>query len=217
MTRSRLVRAVIFAGFLCFGVGGAAAQTSPRVIPPPVPVMPSSRPMSDATRPENEIARPSRAAAEAPPAAKPVPQKPRARVHATICGNPKLSCRTEITFQPWDLPFHSPRSSVIYDTELFYAVILKSLAAPDDSCDIFVSENERQAAQALFPDRKVFASRCAEPDALFYTNTRPNYRIMALYAGRTLAEANRTLAAVKAAGKFPGAYVRQMRTGFNGT
>ncbi len=40
---------------------------------------------------------------------------------------------------------------------------------------------------------------------------------MAVYAGPTLAEANRVLAAVKATGKFSGAYVKRMRAGFNGT
>jgi hypothetical protein len=41
--------------------------------------------------------------------------------------------------------------------------------------------------------------------------------MMAVYAGSTLAEAKRVLAAVKATGKFPGANLRRIRTGFNGT
>jgi hypothetical protein len=100
---------------------------------------------------------------------------------------------------------------------LFYAVILKSMKASDDNCEIFIPESERTAAQDLFPDKKVFTSRCAEPGTLYYTNTRPNTRLMALYAGSTLAEANRTLAAVKATGKFSDASIRRMRAGFNGT
>ena len=41
---------------------------------------------------------------------------------------------------------------------------------------------------------------------------------MAVYAGTTLAQAKRFLNAVKATtGKFPGANIRPMRTGFNGT
>jgi endonuclease V-like protein UPF0215 family len=52
---------------------------------------------------------------------------------------------------------------------------------------------------------------------LFYTNVDPKFRIMAVYGGATLAEAKRVLEAVKATGKFPGAYMRRMRTGFNGT
>ncbi len=40
---------------------------------------------------------------------------------------------------------------------------------------------------------------------------------MAVYAGATLADANRTLRAVKATGKFPGANIRRMRAIMNGT
>jgi hypothetical protein len=137
--------------------------------------------------------------------------------HASICGDPTVACKTSVTFQPYNLPFRVPANAVIFDTELFYAVILKSVRVKNDDCDVFVSEAERLSAQSLFPDRKVFASRCYEPGDLFYTNVNDNYRIMAVYAGKTLAEANRTLAAVKATGKFPGANVRRMRTGFNGT
>jgi hypothetical protein len=212
MIKSMSLRAMIGAAFLCGGFAfNVVGQTRP-----PVTIAPPSPPMRDAMPPSSEIERPSRTAAEV--AAAPVAQKPRAMAHGVICGNPKVLCRTgEIIFHPYDLPFRAPRSAVIYDTELFYAVILKSLAAGDDNCDIFISEEERLAAQALFPDRKVFASRCTDPENLFYTNTKPNYRIMAVYAGKTLAEANRALAAVKASGRFAGANLRRMRTGFNGT
>ena len=135
----------------------------------------------------------------------------------TICGNPNAACPSQAIFEPHDLPFRVPRNAVIWETELFYAVILKSMNAPDENCDAHIPESERLAAQRLFPDRKVFASRCVEPATLYYTNTRPNTRLMAVYAGPTLAEANRTLAAVKATGKFSGAYIRRMRAGFNGT
>lgn len=136
---------------------------------------------------------------------------------AAICGNPKVACKTSVTFQPHDLPFRVPANAVILDTELFYVVLLKSMPAKDDSCDVFIPETERLAAQALFPDRKVFSSRCVEPGELFYTNVSENQRMMAVYAGSTLAEAKRVLAAVKATGKFPGANLRRIRTGFNGT
>jgi hypothetical protein len=100
---------------------------------------------------------------------------------------------------------------------LFYAIILKTVKSPDDDCKIFVPEKERLAAQALFPDHKVFSSRCTEPGELYYTNTSANAHFMAVYAGTTLAEANRTLATVQATGKFAGANIRRMRAGFNGT
>ena len=141
----------------------------------------------------------------------------RQRARAAICGNPKLACKTTSTFQPNDLPFRIPKNSVIFDTELFYAIILKSVTGDEGDCNIFVPESERLAAQELFPDHKVFASRCADIENLFYTNVSPKFRIMAVYAGTTLAESKRVLAAVKATGKFSGAYVRRMRTGFNGT
>ena len=137
--------------------------------------------------------------------------------HPPICGNPTAPCKTSVVFQPYNLPFRLPESAVIYDTDLFYAIILKSIKASDDNCKVFVPESERLAAQALFPDHKVFSSRCFEPGDLSYTNTSPNQRFMAVYAGMTLAEANRLLGAVKATGKFPGASIRRMRAEMNGT
>jgi hypothetical protein len=139
------------------------------------------------------------------------------RPRGSICGNPQVPCRTSATFQANDLPFRVPENSVIFDTELFYAVILKTLTSTEDDCTVFVPEGERLETQALFPDRKVFASRCYDIENLFYTNVDPRYRIMAVYAGPSLAEAKRVLASVKSTGKFPGAYLRRMRTGFNGT
>ena len=137
--------------------------------------------------------------------------------HPSVCGNPKVTCKTIVTFEPYNLPFRLPANAVIYDTELFYAIILKSVPIADDNCQVFVPERERLAAQALFPDHKVFSSRCFEPGDLSYTNTKPNQRFMAVYGGITLVEANQMLAAVKATGKFPGANLRRMRAEMNGT
>lgn len=134
----------------------------------------------------------------------------------SICGNPMVACKTSVTFQPNDLPFRVPAKSVIFDTESFYAIILKRVATREDDCDVFIPETERMQAQALFPDRKVFSSRCADIENLFYTNVNPNTRVMAVYAGTTL-EAKKVLQLVRATGKFPGAIMRRMRTGFNGT
>ena len=136
---------------------------------------------------------------------------------AAICGNPKIACRTSVTFQPHDLPFRVPANAVIWDTDPFYIVILKSVAARDDQCDVFVPEAERLNAQLLFPAHKVFTSRCVEPGELFYTNINDNQRIMAVFAGTTMADAKSMLATVKLTGKFPGANIRRVRTGFNGT
>jgi hypothetical protein len=144
-------------------------------------------------------------------------QKRRPVTHLPVCGNPTVPCKTTATFEPYDLPFRLPKTAVIYDTDLFYAIILKSVSAKDDDCDVFVPEEERLATQALFPDHKVFSSRCAMAGALSYSNTNPNQHFMAVYAGMTPAEANRMLAAVKATGKVPGANLRRMRATFNGT
>jgi hypothetical protein len=144
-------------------------------------------------------------------------QTRRRQSHASVCGNPQLPCKTSATFQAYDLPFRLPENAVIYDTELFYAILLKSVGVSEDDCDVFVPEPERLAAQALFPDRKVFTSRCPDIETMAYTNVSPKHRFMAVYAGSSLAEARRVLQAVKATGKFSGAMVRRMRTGFNGT
>ncbi len=96
-------------------------------------------------------------------------------------------------------------------------MVLKSVTTTEDNCNVFVPEKERVQTQLLFPDRKVFSSRCVDIENLFYTNVDPRYRIMAVYGGSTLPEATRVLETVKATGKFPGAYIRRMRTGFNGT
>ena len=108
---------------------------------------------------------------------------------------------------------------MIYETELFYAVVLKSVrdASKGSDCNVFVPESERLEAQALFPHNKVFASRCFETGDIHYTNVAPDQQFMAVYAGRTPAEANAMLARVKAAGKYPGANLRRMRAGINGT
>jgi len=144
-------------------------------------------------------------------------RRPQRAPKGAICGDPTVPCKTSVTFSEYDLPFRVPAKAVIFDTELFYAIILKSVAAAEDDCNAFVPEAERLQAQSLFPHRKVFSSRCIEPGELFYTNVSEKHRIMAVYAGTSLAEAKRMLTAVNATGKFPGAYIRRMRTGFNGT
>ena len=144
-------------------------------------------------------------------------QRKAKRPRGSICGNPTQPCKTIATFKPNDLPFRVPENSVIFDTELFYAVVLKSVRTTEDNCDVFVSEDDRLQAQSLFPENKVFASRCVDIENLFYTGVNPNVRILAVYAGTTLPEAQRMLAEVKAKGRYSGAFLRRMRTGFNGT
>ncbi|HYO63249.1 MAG TPA: hypothetical protein VER08_06285 [Pyrinomonadaceae bacterium] len=154
-------------------------------------------------------------AADSPAAAQRRRARPQPR--GEVCHDPTQACRTSLTFEPHDLPFRLPPRAVIWETRPFYVVILKSFRVGEEDCERFVPESERLAAQQLFPRRKVFASRCYEPATLFYTNVSPDTRFMAVYAGQTRAEAARVLAEARATGRFPGANVRQMRTGFNGT
>jgi hypothetical protein len=147
------------------------------------------------------------------------------RQKAAICGNPLVACKTTATFHPNDLPFRVPKDAVIIDTVPFYAIILRSVVGSPDRCDDFIPESDRLAAQALFPDHKVFSSRCTDPENSRYEDitTRKiqilsdTHRIMAVYAGASMAEAKQFLEKVKATGKYPGANIRRMRTGFNGT
>jgi hypothetical protein len=144
-------------------------------------------------------------------------QKRKPASHPKVCGNPNLTCTSDLQFEPYALPFRFPANGVIYETELFYAVILRSVPSPADSCDNFIPEPDRLAAQILFTNNKVFTSRCAEPGQVTYTNTSPKAQFMAVYAGLTLAQANRMLATVQATNKFPGASIRRMRAVINGT
>lgn len=135
-----------------------------------------------------------------------------------ICPDPNVACRTTATFEAYDMPFRIPANAVIWESEPFYAVILKSVRFRDEECNTrFIPEPQRLEAQTLFPNNKVFASRCGEPGTVFYSNTTPNTNFMAVYGGRTQAEAARMLATVKATGRFPGANIRRMYIGFNGT
>jgi hypothetical protein len=135
---------------------------------------------------------------------------------AKICGDPTAPCKSIATFETYDLAFRVPANAVIWETEKFYAIILKSVKQ-DDNCEHFISEDARLEAQALFPKNKVFTSRCESSATLYYTGVDNKYFFMAVYGGATRAEAARVLEAVKATGKFPGANIRQMSTGLNGT
>ena len=146
-------------------------------------------------------------------------QRRRAPRLAAVCGDPTVRCRTSVEFQPYQLPFVVPSNGVIWETEKFYAVILKSMRDETNGadCNVFVPEAEREAAQTLFPRNKVFASRCFETGDLYYLGISDGVQFMAVYAGRTRAEGQAVLEKVKATGKYPGANLRRLSTGFNGT
>jgi hypothetical protein len=136
---------------------------------------------------------------------------------AKICFDPSVPCQTSVKFEAYDLPFQVPKGAVIWETVEFYAVMLKSVSSADGDCERFVPEKERLSAQALFPNLKVFTSRPCNPGGLFYTNVAPEQQFMAVYAGATRAQAEQSLQRVRGTGKFPGANIRRMRAGFNGT
>lgn len=210
-------RAIYFAAFIVLVLASNAAAQG---LPPDISTRtnPDSAPMRapDERGMSPSAASPAAASTDASTATSPAQTRRRASP-LKICGNPQVACKTDIRFQPYDLPFQMRAPSVIYETELFYAIVLQSVKAPADECEIFVPERDRLAAQALFPDRKVFSSRCYEPGEIGYTNTSAKAHFMAVYGGLTLAEANRMLARVRATGKFPGANIRRMRAMINGT
>ena len=133
-----------------------------------------------------------------------------------VCGDPTVRCVTEAEFAPHQLPFAIKfKNGIIQEGEWFFAVALKSIRVPEDNCETFVPENERLEAQKLFPHNKVFTDRCYDPGELFYEGFKPDARALAVFGGRTRAEAGKILEQAKA--KYPGAFIRRTRTGFNGT
>jgi len=125
------------------------------------------------------------------------------------------------SFAPYELPFALPASlkrNLEYRSVPFYGVILKShIEIPQEmECDQdeynSVVEKERQQAQALFPERKVFGeSQCPDMGALSYWiegQSSFDDRVM-VYGGVTLKEAIEVLEKAKA--KYPQAVIKKMQ------
>ena len=137
-----------------------------------------------------------------------------------ICGNPQIKCRTgDTVFQKHEIGFESPKNNtVIYDSEPFYAIILKTVRLNSKvSCENAISEDERLEIQKMFAENKVFALKCSDAGEVYYTNIADNVNFIAVYAGKTQTEADSFLKTVKATGKFKGAIIRRMQAGINGT
>jgi hypothetical protein len=133
-----------------------------------------------------------------------------------VCGDPTVRCITEAEFAPHQLPFAIKfKNGIIQEGEWFFAVVLKSIRVPEENCETFVSEKERLEAQKLFPHNKAFTDRCYDPGELFYEGFKPDARTLAVFGGRTRAEAEKILTQAKT--KYPAAFIRRTRTGFNGT
>jgi hypothetical protein len=86
----------------------------------------------------------------------------------TICGNPKVSCKTSVTFQSNDLPFQVDKNMVIVDTVPSTPSSLRAQAVKDDNCEVFIPEVGSARRAGTIPDNKVFSSRCIDPENLFY-------------------------------------------------
>lgn len=137
------------------------------------------------------------------------------QTQGTTCPNPSIKCNSTYPFAPYQLPFVIKEKLVFgktYKSVLFYAVILKSVKTSEESDCAFVTEKERVAAQSEFAERKVFTSKHSCPEELvLYENVDPNFNFMAVYAGTTAATAKRMLSRVRITGRYPQAYIRQLR------
>ena len=132
-----------------------------------------------------------------------------AQAPGRVCPAPARPCAG---FRSHDLYFVLPAGGAARAEDRsapFYAVVLRS----GPRCS--VGERERLATQALFPRRKVFATRfeCGgdAENNVTYTGVDARYGFLAVYAGGTRAEADAVLASVRAANRFPGANLRLMR------
>ena len=147
-------------------------------------------------------------------------QKNRPKVrYGKVCGDPTVTCKGGENFQPGDLPFDTGKNFVIYESEQFYGIVLKSKQLPDfgDCANPSFSESERSEMQKDFQHNKVFTQNCLESGSNYYTGVKDKTAFVGVYAGRTLAEANAFLKKVQALNKYPGVRIRKMRIGVNGT
>ncbi len=147
-------------------------------------------------------------------------RKPPEAAMGKICGNPQIECRSgDAQFQSHEIGFEIPKNNVvIYDSEPFYAVILKTVKlSADAGCENAISETERLEIQELFANNKVFALKCSGAGDIYYTNVANNVNFIAVYAGRSLTEANSFLKTIKNTGKYKSANLRKMQAVINGT
>lgn len=136
-----------------------------------------------------------------------------------VCGDPTVACKSAENFQSFDLPFDTGKNFVFFESEKFYGIVLKSIKLKDwgDCEKPSFGEPERLAIQELFQHNKVFTLNCVETGTNYYTGVADKTAFVGVYAGRTLAEANKFLKTVQATGKFPGIKVRKLQIGINGT
>jgi len=136
-----------------------------------------------------------------------------------VCGDPTVACKNADNFLPSDLPFDTGKAVVFFESEKFYGIVLKSVKLSEwgDCEKPSFPESERLPIQELFPHNKVFTLNCVETGTNYYTGVAEKTAFIGVYAGRTIAEANKFLKTVQATGKFAGVKVRSMSIGINGT
>ena len=133
-----------------------------------------------------------------------------------VCGGPKEPCKGRSNFQPYELPFDTGRNYAIAESEMFYAIILESRKIDlARDCEDIYPERRRIDIQRMFPNNKVFALKCFEPGLNYYTNVANDVGFIGVFAGRTRPDATNFLKQVR--NKFPGAALRRMQAGINGT
>ena len=138
-----------------------------------------------------------------------------AQIQGALCQQPTVKCPSSYSFAAYQLPFTIKEKLVFgksYQSEEFYAVVVKSVKSSGDSDCTIVSEEERLEAQKLWPTRKVFASHLNCPEELvLYENVDQNFNFLAVYAGKTLKEAQRVLTQIKANPRYSQVYLKRMR------
>ncbi len=137
------------------------------------------------------------------------------QTNGMVCHQPSAQCSSSHSFAAYQLPFVIKEKLVfgkMYQSEEFYAVVLKSVKAVGDPDCTIVTEEERLEAQKLWPTRKVFASHLNCPEELVvYDNVDRNFNFLAVYAGKTLKEAQRVLTQIKANPRYSQLYLKRMR------
>ena len=80
-----------------------------------------------------------------------------------------------------------------------------------------MQRRKKKGTQFLCPLKRlgVFALKCFEPGLNYYTNVADDVGFLGIYAGLTKVEATAFLKTIQS--KFPGAVLRRMQAGINGT
>ncbi len=144
-----------------------------------------------------------------------------------VCPDPAKPCHhIGKKFDDWELSFKLPAKLIpnkTYNSAPFYALILKEFGYVED-CDggefVIAEEDERKQLQKAQPTRKVFVDyQCPNMAAVGYDfpGRADSEKVLisnflAIYAGRTQAEADALLTQLKA--KYPKAVIKRMTASY---